>query len=149
MTQDTSQARDSSPRALGLLRALAPGVVLVASAFGAGFFSGAASQVWVFWGLLAALLCLLAPRWPHHSLLPIFCLASLVLLLAALWVPKYLQRRLIFQDSMHFFSETTKGRAYCFLSATVVFLSFAGFMSFETLYVLGYARIIPVQIFAC
>ena len=77
------------------------------------------------------------------------CLLLPVLLLAALWVPKYLQRRLIFQDSMHFFSETTKGRAYCFLSATVVFLSFAGFMSFETLYFLGYARIIPVQIFAC
>ena len=77
------------------------------------------------------------------------CLLLPVLLLAALWVPKYLQRRLIFQDSMHFFSETTKGRVYCLTSATVVFLLFLGFMGWEAAYILGYQRLLPITIFAC
>ena len=77
------------------------------------------------------------------------CMLLPGLLLAALWVPKMLHRRLIFQDSMYFFSETTKGRAYCLASATTVFLAFAGFMIWETLYFLGYQRVLPLAIFAC
>ncbi len=62
-------------------RALAPGVVLVAFAFGGGFYSGASSRIWLLWAALAAAILVLAARVPARSLWPVMIAAAV-----AVWV---------------------------------------------------------------
>merc|ERR1711939_1243518 len=84
----------------------------------------------------------------RDQLLSSFVLLPIVIL-SALWLPQQLQRRLIFQESMYFFSDTTKGRAYCLASATIVFLVFVGFLAWQVFFLLGYQQALPIYIFSC
>jgi len=82
-----------------------------------------------------------------------YVLCSLLLLpiylLAVLFVPSYLQGRIIFQASPYFFAESPKGYMYCLASSFGFLLLVIGYFFYQTFWYLGYVQAIPLGVFSC
>ena len=74
--------------------------------------------------------------------LPLWVLCWLV-------VPHYLQRKLVFQDSGFFFSDTEKGRRWCLISASCFSLLVIGCILYEVAWLMGYVNAPPFSWFSC
>ena len=72
-----------------------------------------------------------------------------VWLLALLVVPHHLQRRLVFQESGFFFSDTKAGRRWCALSAALFGLLVIGSILYELAWLMGYVGAPPFWWFSC
>ena len=63
--------------------------------------------------------------------------------------PHYLQRKLVFQDSGFFFSDTKRGRRWCIISSSCFMLLVIGSILYEVAWLMGYVNAPPFSWFSC
>jgi len=73
---------------------------------------------------------------------PIYVLSLLV-------VPSWVHKRIIFQASPYFFSDSPKGRTYCLASSSIFLVLVLGWFAYQALWYLGYVQAIPLGFFSC
>ena len=60
-----------------------------------------------------------------------------------------MQSSIVFQTSPFFFNDSRRSRCCCALAALVFFAVFGGWVTYEVMWMLGYAELLPIDVFAC